>query len=44
MIGKIIERIKKGPRYRYRSAETGRYVSWLYAKLHPATTIREQVR
>lgn len=40
----IIERIRKGPRYRYRSAVTGEFVSWLYAKLHPSTTVREQLR
>lgn len=40
----IIDRIRKGPKYRYRSAETGEYVSRLYAMLHPATTVREQVR
>lgn len=44
MIAEAIERIRKGPRYRYRSAETGEYVSRLYALLHPDTTIREQVR
>jgi hypothetical protein len=44
MIGKIVDRIRKGPRYRYRSAVTGEFVSWLYAKLHPATTVRERVR
>jgi hypothetical protein len=44
MIDKLIDRLKKGPRYRYRSAETGRYVSWLFAKLNPSTTIRERVR
>lgn len=40
----IIERIRKGPKYRYRSAVTGEYVSLLYALLHPATTVREKVR
>jgi hypothetical protein len=30
-------------RYVYRDAVTGRYVSMLYALLHPATTIRERV-
>lgn len=44
MITELIDRARKGPRYRYRSAETGEFVSWLYAKLHPSTTIREQVR
>lgn len=27
-------------KYVYRSADDGRYVSWLYAKLHPKTTYR----
>lgn len=44
MIGRLMERVRKGPRYRYRSAETGEFVSWLYAKLHPATTVRERMR
>jgi hypothetical protein len=44
MISKIIERIRKGPKYRYRSSITGRYVSWLYAKLNPDTTYRSVVR
>ena len=30
------------PRYRFRSAITGQYVSRLYALLHPATTVRER--
>lgn len=44
MIAEAIERIRKGPKYRYRSAETGQYVSRLYALLHPSTTVRERVR
>lgn len=32
------------PRYRYRSAETGEFVSRLFAILHPATTVRERVK
>ncbi|WP_324807248.1 hypothetical protein SH584_11565 [Sphingomonas sp. LY29] len=44
MLAKLIERVRKGPRYRYRDAETGRYVSRLYALLHKATTVRETVR
>lgn len=44
MIAEAIERIRKGPKYRYRSAVTGEYVSRIFALLHPATTIREQVR
>lgn len=31
------------PRYVYRSAATGRYVSAAYAKRHPRTTVRERV-
>lgn len=44
MIAKLIERVRKGPVYRYRSSVTGQYVSWLYAKLHKNTTQRERVR
>jgi hypothetical protein len=44
MIKAIIERIRKGPRFRYRSSITGEYVSRLYALLHPDTTQRERVR
>jgi hypothetical protein len=40
----LVERVRKGPKYRYRSAETGEFVSRVYAQLHPKTTIREQVR
>lgn len=32
------------PRYRFRSSETGLFVSKAYALLHPATTVRERVR
>lgn len=31
------------PRYRFRSAITGEFVSKLYALIHPSTTIREKV-
>lgn len=44
MIAKAIDRFRKGPKHRYRSAETGEYVSRLYALLHPRTTVRERVR
>ncbi len=44
MIQKLIDRIRKGPVYRYRSAETGRFVTWIYAKLNPSTTYRQKVR
>jgi hypothetical protein len=32
------------PRYRFRSAETGQFVSRVYALLHPGTTIAEKVQ
>jgi hypothetical protein len=32
------------PRYRFRSAVTGEWVSKSFALLHPMTTIRERVR
>jgi len=35
-------RIKR--RYKYRDAETGRYVSKLYALLHPKSTVKERVQ
>jgi hypothetical protein len=44
MIAAIIDRVRKGPKYRYRSAETGKYVSRLYALLYPKSTVRERVR
>lgn len=44
MIQKLVDRIRKGPRYRWRSAITGRYVSRVYALLNPATTVKERVR
>lgn len=44
MIRQLIDRVRKGPMYKYRSSVTGRYVSWFYAKLNPATTMRERVR
>lgn len=31
------------PSFRFRSAITGRYVSRLYALLHPSTTVSERV-
>lgn len=30
------------PRYVFRSAITGRYMSRIYALLHPSTTVRER--
>ena len=44
MISKIVDRVRRGPRYRYRSAETGQFVTRIYALLHPATTYRVAVR
>lgn len=44
MIAKLIERVRKGPKYRYRSSITGRFVSKFTALLHPDTTYRVQVR
>lgn len=44
MLEKLIDRARKGPKYRYRSSITGEYVSRLYALLHPNTTQRERVR
>lgn len=44
MIVNVIERIRKGPRFRYRSSITGEYVSRLFALLHPSTTQCERVR
>jgi hypothetical protein len=32
------------PRYRYRSAITGRFVSAAYAQKHPENTVREKVK
>lgn len=32
------------PRYRFRSAETGLFVSKMFALLHPSTTVRERVQ
>lgn len=31
------------PRWKFRSAATGRFVSKTYALLHPRTTVRERV-
>lgn len=32
------------PRYIYRSAKTGRFVTAAYAKRHPKTTVKERVK
>lgn len=32
------------PRWRFRSAVTGEFVSKAYALLHPSTTVKEKVR
>jgi hypothetical protein len=42
MIERIIGLVS--PRYRFRSSETGLFVSKAYALIHPATTVRERVR
>lgn len=44
MIAKLIERVRKGPRYRYKRADNGEFCSALYALLHPTTTYRTRVR
>lgn len=44
MIRKLIERIRKGPIYRYKRADNGRFCSKLYALLHPDTTYRARLR
>lgn len=44
MIDKLIDRLRKGPKYRYRDAVSGKFVGWLYAKLNPNTTVKERVR
>lgn len=44
MIRKVIDRLRKGPRYRYRSAISGRIVPRWWAALHPRVSIRERVR
>jgi hypothetical protein len=36
--------VKPKPRYRWRDAVTGRYVTKAYAEANPATTVRERVR
>ncbi len=44
----ILEHIKRrdalNPRYRFRSAITGLFVSRLHALLNPTTTVKERVR
>lgn len=44
MIRRMVERVRKGPRYRYRSAKTGLFVPRWFALLNPNTTIKEKVR
>jgi hypothetical protein len=41
MISRIVGLLS--PRYRFRSAITGLFVSKAYALLHPSTTVRERV-
>lgn len=42
MFKRLIEALK--PRYVYRDAETGRFVSPLYAMMNKKTTVRERIR
>ena len=42
MIERIIALVS--PRWRFRSAETGLFVSKAFALIHPATTVRERVQ
>jgi hypothetical protein len=44
VIRKLIERVRKGPRYRYKRADNGQFCSKLYALLHPATTYKARLR
>ena len=41
MIGRVKALLSS--RWRFRSAETGEFVSKAYALLHPGTTVRERV-
>lgn len=41
MIRKLLNALK--PKYVYRSAVTGKYVSHAFALLHPSETVRERV-
>lgn len=43
MLKALIERIRKGPAYRYRRADNGQFCSKLYALLHPSTTYKARV-
>jgi hypothetical protein len=36
--------MKRKSYYRYRSSESGKFVSREYAEAHPQTTVRERVR
>lgn len=42
MISRLIE--LGNPRYVWRDAGTGKYVSRLYALLHPSTTVKERTK
>jgi len=35
---------KKKAKYRFRNARTGHYCTEVYARKHPATTVREHVK
>ena len=39
---KPLDKPKK--KYLYRSAKSGKYVTRLYALLHPTTTVREEIK
>lgn len=43
MIAKLLNMLRRKPRYLYRSSVTGRYVSQAYAEANPATTVAERV-
>lgn len=43
-MGKLYSGVVHKPRYRYRSAVTGRFVSEEYAKRYPKKTVRERVK
>lgn len=44
VIKSAIDRVRKGPRYRYRRSDTGKFCTRLYALLFPASTEKERVR
>jgi hypothetical protein len=42
MIRKLLNTLRRKPRYVYRSAVTGKYVSYAFAMLNPRETVRER--